>query len=64
MQKIKLFVFLDILGQKLIRTQEPNISFSFKVIVELSIFDKFVFLELLFFYEEISEFFNQISNIN
>ncbi|MCX4080497.1 peptide deformylase [Rickettsia rhipicephali] len=37
------------LGQKLIRTQEPNISFSFKVIVELSIFDKFVFLELLFF---------------
>ncbi|AFC73927.1 hypothetical protein [Rickettsia montanensis] len=40
MQKIKLFVFLDIFEQKLIRTQEPNISFSFKVIVELSIFDK------------------------
>ncbi|WCR56796.1 peptide deformylase [Rickettsia asembonensis] len=40
MQKIKLFVFLDIFKQKLIRTQEPNISFSFKVIVELSIFDK------------------------
>ena len=56
MQKIKLFVFLDILGQKLIRTQEPNISFSFKVIVELSIFDKFVFLELLFFYEELVNF--------
>lgn len=36
MRKIKLFVFL----RKLIRTQEPNISFSFEVIVELSIFDK------------------------
>ncbi|AEK74317.1 hypothetical protein RHHCN13_01485 [Rickettsia conorii subsp. heilongjiangensis] len=40
MQKIKLFVLLDIFEQKFIRTQEPNISFSFKVIVELSIFDK------------------------
>ncbi|KJV61683.1 hypothetical protein RAMDARK_1792 [Rickettsia amblyommatis str. Darkwater] len=28
-QKIKLFVFLDIFEQKLIRTQEPNISFFF-----------------------------------
>ena len=40
MRKIKLFVFLDIFEQKLIRTQEPNIALSFKVIVELSIFDK------------------------
>ncbi|HJD58073.1 MAG TPA: peptide deformylase [Rickettsia endosymbiont of Ceroptres masudai] len=31
MRKIKLFVFLDIFKRKLIRTQEPNIAFSFKV---------------------------------
>ncbi|KJW02831.1 hypothetical protein REIP_0846 [Rickettsia endosymbiont of Ixodes pacificus] len=29
MREIKLFVFLDIFEQKLIRTQEPNISLSF-----------------------------------
>ncbi|WP_218460848.1 peptide deformylase [Rickettsia sp. TH2014] len=40
MWKIKLFVFLDIFKRKLIRTQEPNISFSFEVIVALSIFDE------------------------
>ncbi|ABV74620.1 peptide deformylase [Rickettsia akari str. Hartford] len=37
MQQIKLFVFLDIFKRKLIRTQEPNISFAFKVIAELPI---------------------------